>query len=324
MHDRYLLPDLERTLSAHTLSDLPAELLWALVPLRPGARRTAKIAKPSKPYPAPKPQPAPKPRRAAVAPATSAARRALAKPQFKKGASPKPRSPRKRAGLFHFRMPALPKTKALFPHPAMRPTTHRTKRPATRSAIQELFQSRIRIPQRSLHIAASLSIFVLLAGFGTLAPRAEDPMPHVAFVGDLPIPQTELIVQPYRDGRWTLIVETKDFLFIDLCGDVIPDDVVVGKAQVHLGNRLLGTATSPIFDLGDLPPGQHTIWVTLQDLKHKPYATETGPLSKTITVTIPEQSVPGGKPEVSPVPAPLPEAAPERPFLSSLGKGVEI
>ncbi|MDX8353174.1 hypothetical protein [Cognatiyoonia sp. IB215182] len=113
----------------------------------------------------------------------------------------------------------------------------------------------------------------LLGSLAIAAPayNAAHEAPRAVFL-TLPetLPQPDLsfsIAQDYR-GNWILQIDATAFQFTEICTSVA-EAVPVGHAHVIVNGQKVGSAYSPIFDLGLLPAGRHHIAVTLRGQDHR-------------------------------------------------------
>lgn len=101
-----------------------------------------------------------------------------------------------------------------------------------------------------------------------------------------PVPKIALVMSdtPSAEG-FSFTVETQDFQFVQTDEDA-PHVPGQGHAHYYLNGLKLGRLYAPSGKIGPLPPGDHTLRVSLNTNAHMPYMDGSGPVSVAQSFTI--------------------------------------
>ena len=134
-------------------------------------------------------------------------------------------------------------------------------------------------------------IAFLLATLVIAAPivNAKGRPPHAVF---LILPETA--TQPTFNvratalggGRYVLTLHASAFVFTDLCV-AAAEAAPIGHAHVHVNNRKVTSAFSPVVEIGPLAPGTHVIDVVLRGQDHRPIIAQGKLVQSRVQITVP-------------------------------------
>lgn len=133
-------------------------------------------------------------------------------------------------------------------------------------------------------------IAVLLASLALGAPfyNATGDAPRSVFL-TLPAtveqPDLRMQIAKSTQGNWVLNIDVVAFQFTDICVTVA-DPVPIGHAHVIVDGQKVGTAYGPLFNLGDLPPGNHVVSVVLRGQDHRAFIGTGRLIAQTMTVHV--------------------------------------
>ncbi len=115
-----------------------------------------------------------------------------------------------------------------------------------------------------------------LFGFGDICRVGEgEPAPAIALRTE-PLPDS---------GGWRIIVDAQEFTFDqENAGKVhVPG---VGHGHLYVGGLKLGRLYAPVKEIGPLPPGNHTVRVTLNTNDHRAYVVDDEPVTAQTTIVV--------------------------------------
>lgn len=99
-------------------------------------------------------------------------------------------------------------------------------------------------------------------------------------------PTVDLQADAIGGGRYRLYLNTRAFVFTDLC---VPeaDAVPIGHAHVHVNGTKVASAYVPVIEIGPLAPGTHLIDVVLRGQDHRPIIGRDGLAQGGVRITVP-------------------------------------
>ena len=140
----------------------------------------------------------------------------------------------------------------------------------------------------ALQIAVATACFTVALNLYLAMAGAMEQKPSAVFA-EVPkgqkVPEMRLRGEIASSGERLLIIEASNFTFTDLCVGKT-DATYIGHAHIHQGDRKIGTAYSPIFSLGTLPPGRHEFVATLRTRDHRAIVSAKGLAVARITFVV--------------------------------------
>jgi len=101
-----------------------------------------------------------------------------------------------------------------------------------------------------------------------------------------PVPTVNLVVHPDLDQGWNLEIQAKHFTFAPnkLDGKGITTE---GHAHLYVNGKKLTRLYGPWYYLSELPPGQHTVTVTLNTNGHEELMHNGKPIQASQVISVP-------------------------------------
>ncbi|WP_136661111.1 hypothetical protein [Nitratireductor sp. XY-223] len=140
----------------------------------------------------------------------------------------------------------------------------------------------------AMQIAVATAFFTVALNLYLAVAGAMEQKPSAVFAEvseGQKVPEISLRGDIASSGERLLIIEASNFTFTDLCVGKT-DATHIGHAHIHQGDRKIGTAYSPIFSLGTLPPGTHEFVVTLRTRDHRAIVSAKGLAIEKITFVV--------------------------------------
>lgn len=114
--------------------------------------------------------------------------------------------------------------------------------------------------------------------------QATGANPLVNVVKDQQAPSLFLKVEQHGVNEWSVLVETENFEFTEPVAPAV-HEFGQGHGHLYLNSLKLQRLYGPEAVIGELPPGVHTISVTLNTNDHKSYAIDGQAIASQIEVT---------------------------------------